>query len=337
MKKLTILLLFALPILLIGQNANTPVLNGGSTADGTETIVTGGSNVTITGTGSTTSPYVINSAGGGTVTESTTAGQTPFTNPPASPVEGDEFLNTTDGIVWIYDGTNWLEKVLHETVTVLSENVTKDSILYFNENGDRYAVSKGGGGQSNTWAATDDTYIQQANQKSTISFDPVAFNGTLRLTITSGNGSNFNGSVIIDYAVRLQASGIVNQSQKVVSNSMYNLNNMFAASDIYFDSGLFKIDIYGVNGITNTAATTVYLPHIEIIAGANQNGVSTIINSIAWTKNIVHADAIPAYSYEQSSGVIPVRNTHADAINDATIRQRSYYRILNDNTIYTKL
>jgi hypothetical protein len=51
----------------------------------------------ICGSGSTTSVIINN-----------IASQTPFTNPPVSPIEGDEFINTTDNIQWIYDGATWI-------------------------------------------------------------------------------------------------------------------------------------------------------------------------------------------------------------------------------------
>ncbi len=44
--------------------ANFTDLSGG-TPDGSETIVTSGTNVTVTGTGTEVNPYVVNSSGGG--------------------------------------------------------------------------------------------------------------------------------------------------------------------------------------------------------------------------------------------------------------------------------
>jgi hypothetical protein len=44
------------------------------------------------------------------VTNSSITGETPFTNPPISPIEGDEFLNITDGEQWIYDGVTWIQR-----------------------------------------------------------------------------------------------------------------------------------------------------------------------------------------------------------------------------------
>ena len=41
------------------------------------------------------------------VTTDATAGNTPTTNPPANPNAGDVFINTTDGLTWMYDGGAW--------------------------------------------------------------------------------------------------------------------------------------------------------------------------------------------------------------------------------------
>ena len=47
-------------------------------------------------------------AGGGpTVTTDATAGNTPTSNPPATPKSGDVFINTADGLTWVYDGATW--------------------------------------------------------------------------------------------------------------------------------------------------------------------------------------------------------------------------------------
>jgi len=51
-----------------------------SSADGSETKVQAGTNVTVTGTGTTASPYIINSAGGGSITPGTTTGDILYWN-----------------------------------------------------------------------------------------------------------------------------------------------------------------------------------------------------------------------------------------------------------------
>lgn len=45
------------------------------------------------------------------VTVSAVAGESPIATPPANPLEGDEYVNTTDGRSWIYDGAAWVERV----------------------------------------------------------------------------------------------------------------------------------------------------------------------------------------------------------------------------------
>ncbi len=51
-----------------------------SSADGSETKVQAGTNVTVTGTGTTASPYIINSTGGGSITPGTTTGDILYWN-----------------------------------------------------------------------------------------------------------------------------------------------------------------------------------------------------------------------------------------------------------------
>jgi hypothetical protein len=106
MKNIFILILLFISVIGFSQNANTPTTGGGA-ADGTETIITAGTNVTVTGTGASGTPYVINSTGSSTVTTSAVTLQTPFTNPPASPVEGDTYVNSADVLSWVFDGTTW--------------------------------------------------------------------------------------------------------------------------------------------------------------------------------------------------------------------------------------
>ena len=42
-----------------------------------------------------------------TVTVNANPGKTPTTNPPASPTDGDAFINTADGLTWLYGGRAW--------------------------------------------------------------------------------------------------------------------------------------------------------------------------------------------------------------------------------------
>ena len=42
-----------------------------------------------------------------TVTENTVSGQTPTTNAPANPINGDVFINRPDTSTWVYDGAAW--------------------------------------------------------------------------------------------------------------------------------------------------------------------------------------------------------------------------------------
>jgi hypothetical protein len=49
--------------------------------------------------------------------------QTPFTNPPSSPVEGDEFLNTVDNLQWVYDGATWIPRPVPSTSPTYSSAV----------------------------------------------------------------------------------------------------------------------------------------------------------------------------------------------------------------------
>lgn len=53
---------------------------GNSTGDGSETKVQAGTNVTVTGTGTTASPYIINSTGGGSIISGTTMGDLLYWN-----------------------------------------------------------------------------------------------------------------------------------------------------------------------------------------------------------------------------------------------------------------
>ncbi|MFK7812920.1 MAG: beta strand repeat-containing protein, partial [Maribacter sp.] len=48
------------------SDGNTVTIPAGATADGSETVVTAGTNVTVTGIGTMAAPYVVNAAGGGT-------------------------------------------------------------------------------------------------------------------------------------------------------------------------------------------------------------------------------------------------------------------------------
>jgi hypothetical protein len=91
-----------------------PDCGGGTVADGSETKVQAGTGTTVTGTGTTSDPYIVNATGGTlenvyfSTTDPNTAGTTFSPNTPQD--LNKLYISDVDGSTWIWNGTAYVSK-----------------------------------------------------------------------------------------------------------------------------------------------------------------------------------------------------------------------------------